>query len=536
MPLDFWPFNFARKEVTVADLPAEILQLGASKSGQSVTVGNALKVATVLACVRVISEGIAQVPFTLYQANGRERLPARAHPLYDILRVRPNAITTSFSWRETIAIHAALTGNGFAFINRDIFGNVGELINIEPGNVTINRAETLTQPPTYTIRGKGGSERTFPAESIFHLSGPSWDGVSGMEVVKLAREAIGLTMATEEAHARLHSNGAKPGGLLSVEGTLKDDQFKSLRKWIDDNYTGSANAWKTMILDRSAKFINTAMTGVDAQHIETRRLQIEEICRIFRVMPIMVCSQDKSSTFAGAEQNFLAHVVHTLQPWYERIEQAVDVQLLSDKERAAGYYSKLEESGLLRGALKDTAEYIYKLVGIGVLTRNEGREMLDKNPLPGMDEPLTPINLTADMTAHTSANEQTAKAIASLETKLDAIANKPSASQPLHVSFNQEPIEVRNEFAAPVEQKSGEPVVIENHIHVPEGPAPIVKNEINVPESPPANITLEATLPALNLVAQLPARKTHTENVIERDAKGNIVRSYSDAIETDANA
>jgi HK97 family phage portal protein len=533
MPLNFWPFSLGRKEVTVLDLPAEILQLGVSKSGKGVTVSNALKVATVLACVRVISEGVAQVPCKLLQSTGRSRIEAREHPLWDILHRKPNDVTTSFGFRETLTVHAALTGNGYAFISRGFGGKILELINIEPSAVTVNRADRMGAPPTYTVSGKNGSKQTFPAESILHIQGPSWDGIVGMEVVKLAREAIGLTMATEEAHARLHSNGAKPGGLLSVDGTLKPEQFSALRKWIDDNYTGSDNAWKTMILDRSAKFVQTAMTGVDAQHIETRRFQIEEVCRIFRVMPIMVCSQDKSSTYAGAEQNFLAHVVHTLQPWYERIEQAIDCQLLTAAERAAGYYTKLEESGLLRGALKDTAEYLYKLAGLGILTRNEAREMLDRNPLADLDEPLTPINLTYGLDAG-KVQDQTAKALADLSAKLDALASKTPASQPLHVSFNQEPLEIRNEFAAPAEQKAAEPVVIQNVINIPESPAPIVKNDIHVPPATPSPITLEATItPEITLSTTLPARKTHTENVIERDGKGNIIRSFSDSIESD---
>lgn len=393
--MNFWPFR--RKEVTVADLPAEILGLASSKSGKSVTVSNALKVATVLACVRVISEGVAQVPFRLLRKDGRDTLEARDHMLWSVLHRKPNEVTTSFGFRETLIIHAALTGNGFAFINRNNRGEVLELINIEPNAVTIKKSDMMGHPPQYEVSGRNNAKQTFPAKAILHIQGPSWDGIDGMEVVKLAREAIGLAMATEEAHSRLHANGARPGGLLSVEGTLGKDQFAALKKWLTDNYEGSDNAWKTMILDRSAKFLPMALSGVDAQHLETRRFQIEEICRIFRVMPIMVCSQDKSSTYAGAEQNFLAHVVHTLGPWFERIEQAFDCQLLTDAERKAGYYTKLEERGLLRGALKDTAEYIYKLCGLGVLTRNEGREMLDLNPITGLDEPLTPINLSAEL-------------------------------------------------------------------------------------------------------------------------------------------
>ena len=394
---NLWPLS--RKEVTVLDLAADILHLGASKSGQSVTVANALKVATVLACVRVISEGVAQVPLKLLRRAGRNKMEAYDHPLWDILHRKPNDVTTSFGFRETLVIHAALTGNGYAFINRGAGGKVLELINIEPNAVRLELADTMGGRPKYFVAGRMGGSREFPAESILHIQGASWNGIAGMDVIRQARESIGLAIATEEAHARLHSNGARPGGMLSVEGTLQEDQYKKLRKWLEDNYQGGENAYRTMIMDRSAKFVPMAMSGVDAQHLETRRFQIEEICRIFRVMPIMVCSNDKASTYAGAEQNFLAHVVHTLGPWFERIEQAIDCQLLTDAERAAGYYVKLEERGLLRGALKDTAEYLYKLAGLGLITRNEGREMLDMNPIDGLDEPLTPINLSAELAA-----------------------------------------------------------------------------------------------------------------------------------------
>lgn len=395
---NLWPFR--RKEATVLDLAADILQLGASKSGQSVNVANALRVATVLACVRVISEGVAQVPFKLLRRDGRNKLEAYDHPLWDILHRKPNDVTTSFGLRETLVLHAALTGNGFAFISRGTGGRVLELINIEPVAMRVEKSDTMGVRPRYFITGRTGGSQEFPAETILHIQGPSWNGIAGMDVVRQAREAIGLAMATEEAHARLHSNGARSGGMLSVEGKLDDGQFKALRKWIEDNYVGGENAYRTMILDRSAKYVPMAMSGVDAQHLETRRYQVEEICRIFRVMPIMVCSNDKASTYAGAEQNFLAHVVHTLGPWFERIEQAIDCQLLTDAERRAGYYAKLEERGLLRGALKDTAEYLYKLSGIGIMTRNEAREMLDLNPIAELDEPLTPINLSAELAAN----------------------------------------------------------------------------------------------------------------------------------------
>jgi len=399
MRFNLWPFS--RKAAQPFDLPKELLSLVTSRSGQSVTAKKALQVAAVLACVRVISEGVAQVPFKLLQRqqDPRAKIESWNHPLWDLLHRKPNDVVTSFGFRETLVMHAALTGNGYAFINRSYGGKVLELINLEPGTCQPIKSDTLGVPPRYRLYGNGGSTIEVPATAILHLRGPSWDGVVGMDTVRLAREAIGLSLATEEAHARLHSNGVKPGGMLSVEGTLNEEQHKKMRKWLEDNYQGTSNEHRTLIMDRAAKFLPLAMTGVDAQHLETRRFQIEEVCRFMRVLPVMVCSQDKASTYAGAEQNFLAHVVHTLGPWFERVEQTFDVQVLTDIERRQGYYTKLEERGLLRGALKDTAEYLYKLCGIGMLTRNEGREMLDLNPLEGLDEPLTPINLSADLAA-----------------------------------------------------------------------------------------------------------------------------------------
>lgn len=397
MRFNLWPFG--KKAAQPCDLPKELLSLVTSRSGQSVTVKKSLQVAAVLACVRVISEGVAQVPFKILQRqeDRRSKIEAWDHPLWDLLHRKPNDVVTSFGFRETLVMHAALASNGYAFINRSVTGKVLELINLEPGTCQPVKSDTLGVPPRYRIYGNGGNVMELPATSILHLRGPSWDGVIGMDVVKLAREAIGLSLATEEAHARLHSNGVKPGGMLSVEGNLNEEQHAKMLKWLEENYQGTSNEHRTLIMDRAAKFLPLAMTGVDSQHLETRRFQIEEVCRFFRVLPIMVCSQDKSSTYAGAEQNFLAHVVHTLGPWFERVEQTFDVQVLTDAERRQGYYTKLEERGLLRGALKDTAEFLYKLRLANMISGNEGREILDLNPCEGLDDPMTPINSSATL-------------------------------------------------------------------------------------------------------------------------------------------
>ena len=396
--------NFGKKSGEDGDSYSDILrrllgQSRKSKSGAVVTKDTALQVGTVFACVRAIAEGVAQVPFSVMRETTStvsvhsQRLPAKDHDLYDLLHRKPNDWQTSFEFRETLVMHLALTGSAFVFINR-ARGKVAELIILDPGRVTVEQNADWSL--SYKVSAKNGAPQPFAAETIWHLRGPSWSGVSGLDVMRLAREAIGLSLATEETHSSLHERGVQPSGLYSVDGVLNKEQYKVLKDWIDENNAGAKNVGNIMLLDRNAKFVPNAINGVDAQHLETRRYQVEEVCRFFRVMPIMVGYSDKAATYASAEQMFLSHVVHTLMPWYERIQQSAEVNLLTKADRAAGYYIKLQEAGLLRGAMKDTSEYLYRLTTAGVMERNEARAKLDLNPLAGLDDPLTPLNMTTD--------------------------------------------------------------------------------------------------------------------------------------------
>lgn len=352
---------------------------GSSSSGKTVNVQTALQVSTVMACTRVIGEGIAQVPLKLMRKEpGKElRVPATDHPLYDLMGTAPNDWQTSFEYRETAALHAVLCGNHYSFINRSNRSGVMELIPFEPGTMTVKRADNWEL--TYEVRANGRTQ-VFPAKSIWHVKGPSWSSWMGLDAVHLARDAIGLAMATEEQQSRLQRNGVRTSGTYSVEGKLPSDQYKALRDWIVENHAGPSNDGKPMIIDRGAKWLANGMTGVDAQTIETRRFQIEDICRHFRVNPIMVGAESKNTTYASAEQMFLAHVVHCLAPWYTRLEQSMDAKLLTPEERKQGYYFNFIDEGLLRGSLKDKHEMIRADVNGGLLTPNEGRALLDLPP------------------------------------------------------------------------------------------------------------------------------------------------------------
>lgn len=376
-----WLDRLIGRKQALTSIPAFVSYPDA-KSGVTVNWQTSLEVTTVLACARVIAEGIAQAPFQIMRrrANGVGADVARDHPLYDLLSRRPNPWQTSFEFRETLALHLVLCGNAFVFKNV-VGGRVVELIPVEPGRVTARRRADLSLE--YRVRFEdGAAEAVLDGRSLWHLRGPSWNSWMGLESVKLAREAIGLSIALEDKHATMAKNSAQTSGVYSIEGALTTEQFKQLQNWLVAQSTG-ANAGKPLILDRNAKWTRQDMTGVDAQHLETRRYQVEEVCRAMRVMPIMVGHSDKAATYASAEQMFLAHAVHTLTPWCERIEQSADVNLLDDER----YYTLLDLRAFLRGALKDQAEYYAKALGSGGapawMTQDEVRQECDLNPLGG---------------------------------------------------------------------------------------------------------------------------------------------------------
>lgn len=367
-----------------------------SHSGKLVTVKTALEVATVFACLRVRANGVAQVPLKLMRESkdGKTRLPAKDHPLYSILENSPNAWQTSFEYRQMLMLHLGLCGNAYSFINRSNRAGIMELIPFEPGCVTVKRADDMTL--TYEVRSQNGSTQVFPAKAIWHVRGPSWNGWAGLEAVKLARESIGLSLAIEEQQAQMQRNGVQTSGVYSVEGTLKDDQYKTLKKWIDDNHAGSRNSGSPMVMDRSAKWLPTTMTGIDAQTLDTRRFQVEEICRQLGVNPIMIFAESKNTTYASAEQMFLAHVVHTLAPDYTMLEQSIYVNLLTDSDRADGLYADFVEEGLLRASAVETKDVLLGYTNGGLMTANEAREKLDMNPDPdpASDKLRIPANIT----------------------------------------------------------------------------------------------------------------------------------------------
>lgn len=369
-----------------------------SATGKTVTLRTAIQVATVFACCRVIGNGMAQVPFKLMQKVGRKRMPAVNHPLYRLLSLKPNDWQTSFEFRQMLSWHIELCGQAFVFKNRSVTGRILELVPFSPGQVCVRRDPTTLQL-LYDVVALDGTMRTFTADQIWHLRGPTINGYEGLDVLYLARDAIGLAMATEEAVGQLHKNGVRNSGVYSVEGSLNERQHEDLSAWVNKNYAGLQNAGKAMILDRGAKFLNTSMTAIDAQSNETRKMQIEQICSFFGVLPLKVGATDKASTFASAEEFNRAHREDCLAPRWESFEQSAMINLLSDAELDAGFYCNFTEEGLLRGSPTETKDVILGYVNGGVMYPNEGRELLDMNPDldPASDQLRIPANIVGDV-------------------------------------------------------------------------------------------------------------------------------------------
>lgn len=506
---------FARKPASY-DILREIAGYSGriTKTGKSVTVDSAIEVSAVIACARVRSNGIAQVPLKLMRQNkdGRTKLPAIDHSLYKILSARPNDWQTSFEYRQTVAMHFILCGNHYSFINRSNRSGIMELIPFTPGAVTVKRADDLTL--TYEVRAANGSTKVFPAKAIWHVKGPSWNTWMGLEGVRIAREAIGLSMATEESQARMHKRGVRPSGTYSVEGTLKDDQYKSLKKWIDDNYAGPDNAGSAMLMDRSAKWLSTQMTGVDSQHLETRKFQVEEVCRHFNVNPILIFAESKNTTYASAEQMFLAHVVHTLSPDYTMLEQSIDANLLTDADRDDGLYSNFVDEGLLRGSMTEKHAMILADVNGGLIHPNEGRALMDLNPDadPASDKLRTPANITG--TVPVPEDEMKSKAFFDLREEL----NRREEARPAHV-INVSPADVTvniNEGAVRVDS----PVTIAEGAVRVESPVQFAEGAVIVE---PANVDVTVN-----------QRGAVERTVTERDKDGLIVRSVEKPLDEQA--
>ena len=361
---------------------------GGTSAGKNVNETSAMQMTAVYSCVRILSEAVAGLPLVLYHYNdsgGKER--ALQHPLYRLLHDEPNSEMTSFAFRETLMSHLLLWGNAYAQIIRNARGEVIGLYPLMPSKMRVDRDSTgrlfylyqRTSDDSPTL-GKDSQVYLSPSD-VLHIPGLGFDGLVGYSPIAMAKNAIGLSLATEEYGAKFFANGASPAGVLEHPGTIKDPQ--RVRESWNAAYQGSANAHKIAVLEEGMKYTPIGISPEQAQFLETRKFQINEIARIFRVPPHMLADLEKSS-FSNIEQQSLEFVKYTLDPWIIRWEQTMCRVLLSESEKPE-YFIKFNLEGLLRG------DYASRMSGYatarqnGWMSANDIRELENLDRIPAED-------------------------------------------------------------------------------------------------------------------------------------------------------
>lgn len=430
-----WPFD--RLAAALRRAPAQDIAFGESfwrddlgigmpsTSGEVVNWRSTLGVTTAFRAGMTIVDGVSTVPCKIMRKDpaAGNRSVAVEHPLHDLLDYGVNDWMDPLEFFQTMTMHAVFTGNAYAYLNR-VRGRIVEMIPLQVESVRIERQEDFSL--LYHVTEIDGTARTYPQSAIWHLRGPSWNGYSGLDVTQLAKEALGLAMATQNAHAKRFANGIMTTGMYSVDGNLDKAQHERIRAYLEQRHAGMRNSGKPLVVDRNAKWLPFDLTGVDAQHVETRKLQIEEICRAFGVLPIMVGYSDKAATYASAEQMFLAHAVHTIRPWHRRFERSMKRALLTRDEVRAGYYFKFFDTELLRGAAKDRAEYYWKMFQMG-MSPNAIFGLEDQDGFEGGDIHLVPGNMMTAQNAEKAVPSAAAKAKTNIPGGRDSTSSDMSA-------------------------------------------------------------------------------------------------------------
>ena len=356
---------------------------GGTTSGKTVNATTAMQMTAVYSCVRILSEAVAGLPLHLYRYNdsgGKEK--ALDHPLYRLLHDSPNEEMTSFIFRETLMGHLLLYGNAYAQIIRNARGEVIALYPLMPNKMEVDRDTRGRLFYLYTrsqddALGKGrDSQVTLTPTDVLHIPGLGFDGLIGYSPIGMAKNAIGMALATEEYGARFFANGASPGGVLEHPGIMKDpDKVKA--SW-NAAYQGSSNAHRVAVLEEGMKYQPIGIAPEQAQFLETRKFQIDEIARIFRVPPHMLADLEKSS-FSNIEQQSLEFVKYTLDPWVCRWEQSMYRALLSESEKER-YFVKFNLDGLLRG------DYASRMNGYATARQNGWMSANDIRELENLDK------------------------------------------------------------------------------------------------------------------------------------------------------
>ncbi len=354
----------------------------------SVTEDSAMRQSAVYACVRILAETIASLPLNVYERKADGKFKTIEHPLYEILHNKPNEYMTSFSWRETIMSTILLRGNTVNNITRNGKGDVIRVFPYPYSRVTI---EIKDGGVVYTYKNENNQNEVLDNDSVFHIPGLSFNGIIGLSPITYAKEAIAYGIALEQFGEYFFENRTNIGGIAKHPGKLSEQGSDNLRKSLNDTYAGLGNSHKLMLLEEGMEFMPVTIAPADAQYLELRKFQLEEIARIFRVPPHLL--QDLTrSTNNNIEHQSIDFVVHSVRPWLVRIEQAINSRLFKDSEKGK-YFAEFVVDGLLRGDTASRWEAYAKAIQNGVYSPNDVLEFENKNPYKGGDKHFIQLNM-----------------------------------------------------------------------------------------------------------------------------------------------
>lgn len=361
--------------------------LGGGAAEAFVNASTAMQLAAVYMCVRLLAETTASLPLNIYRMTGEEgdRELERRHPLYSVLHSRPNRWQTSFEWREMMMGHLVLRGNCYSQkLYRD--GLVEQLIPLHPDRVRAMQLDNYSM--TYEYRDKLGRPQTFMQDDIFHVKGFSDDGLIGMNPAYTQRETLAGALGVERYGSSMYSNGAQLGGILKKKGgALSPVARQNLEDGLK-RFSGSRNAFKTMVLEDDLEWTQIGMRARDAEYMAARKFSKRDIAGLFHIPPHMIGDLEQA-TFSNIEHQGIEFVVYTMRPWLVRWEQAIGRDLVTEPD----FFAEFNVDALLRGDIATRFAAYRTAIEAGFMTRQEVRRKENLKAIDGLDVPLRPLNM-----------------------------------------------------------------------------------------------------------------------------------------------
>lgn len=358
--------------------------LGITPGEIQVNETTALQHGAVYSCVKVLSETIASLPLHVYERNGNTRQINSAHHVDFILSNQPNRWMTSFIFREIMMTNLCLNGNAYAFIERNGGNKPISLhwLNKEDVDIVSYKKDIY-----YKVKDQG----IVQLEDMIHIPAFTLDGIVGLSPIAAARENIQLGLASQKFGHHFFKNGANLNGYITVPEVLTDEAYDRLKNSWDQRYSGHGKSSQTAILEQGSKYERIGIPPEDAQFLETRKFQVNEIARIFRVPPHMIGDLEKA-TFSNIEHQSIEFVTHTIRPWLVRWEQELNRKLFRQDERGK-MYVKFNTNALLRGDAKARGDFYARLFNVGAISQNDIRALEDMNAVEGGDRYFVPLNM-----------------------------------------------------------------------------------------------------------------------------------------------